>query len=286
VVEGSIEMSDGRTVGFAEFGAADGVPVVWCHGGPGSRRDPEHLAPVASAAGLRIVGIDRPGYGRSTPQPGRTIASWVPDALAVADAIAIDRFVAVGCSTGGAFALATAVGAPERVRGVVAVCSMSDMRWAPARATMSPRHAHAVWNASDRVAAIRAAVDSHGLDGSRIFAGDDGPPLAPSDLELFRDADWAAAVRSAMPAMFTYGLEGYADDRIADGVGWTSFDVSTVACPVIVLHGRRDVMVDVIHAEHTAAIVPGAELRVFDELGHFSIEREIMPAVLDLLRTG
>ena len=54
---------------------------------------------------LRLVGIDRPGYGASTAQPGRTIADWVPDALAVADQLGIDRFVTVGISTGGAYAL-------------------------------------------------------------------------------------------------------------------------------------------------------------------------------------
>ena len=47
-------------------------------------RNPAYLRRQAGEAGLRIIGIDRPGYGLSTPQPGRTIAGWVPEALAVA----------------------------------------------------------------------------------------------------------------------------------------------------------------------------------------------------------
>ena len=88
-----------------------------------------------------------PGYGLSTTQSGRTIAQWVPDALAVADHLGIARFVAVGVSTGGAYALATAALAPDRVLGVVACCSMTDMRWSDGRSTMSKPHAHDVWDA-------------------------------------------------------------------------------------------------------------------------------------------
>jgi pimeloyl-ACP methyl ester carboxylesterase len=102
---------------------------------------------VASEAGLRIIGIDRPGYGLSTPQPGRTIAGWVPEALAVADHLGIGQFAAVGISTGGAYALALAALAPARVLGVVACCSMTDMRWPEGRATMSWPHVQAVWEA-------------------------------------------------------------------------------------------------------------------------------------------
>jgi pimeloyl-ACP methyl ester carboxylesterase len=72
------------------------------HGGPGSRLEPAYLRREASEAGLRIIGIDRPGYGLSRPQPGRTIAGWVPGALAVADHLGIGPFAAVGTSTGGA----------------------------------------------------------------------------------------------------------------------------------------------------------------------------------------
>ncbi|MGH8977108.1 MAG: alpha/beta fold hydrolase [Acidimicrobiia bacterium] len=276
-----IEVADGRTVGFADLGTPADDAVLWCHGGPGSRLEAEHLASDARDSGFRIVGIDRPGYGLSDPQPGRTIAEWVSDALAVADRLGIESFFTVGASTGGAFALAAAALAPRRVRGVVACCAMTDMRWRPARATMSQRHAHAVWDAPDRDTAIEAAIASHGLDGSKLMTGD-GPPLAASDRALFTNPEWMRAMGTTMPQMFTHGLEGYADDRIADDAGWVGFDVGSISCPVIVLHGGSDVIVDVIHARHTASIVPNAQLRVFDTLGHFSIVVEVLPALVDL----
>src|SRR5262245_32207558 len=134
--ESTLTMADGRKVGVAEFGDRNGVPVIWCHGGPGSRLEPAYADSAAADAGLRIVGIDRPGYGRSTPQPGRTIAAWVDDALAVADQLEIDAFATIGISTGGAHALAVAATSP-RVTGAIACCAVTDMRWAPGRATMT-----------------------------------------------------------------------------------------------------------------------------------------------------
>jgi pimeloyl-ACP methyl ester carboxylesterase len=279
----TIRLASGRTVGFADYGLPDATAVLWCHGGPGSRLEPAYLRREASEAGLRIIGIDRPGYGLSAPQPGRTIAGWVPEALAVADHLSIGRFAAVGISTGGAFALALAALAPERVLGVVACCSMTDARWPQGRATMSRPHVQAVWEAPGRAAALAAATDAHGEDGSKMRGGI-AAVLAPSDLALFGDPGWMTEATAGFPAMFAHGLEGYTDDRLADGAGWVTFNVKSIQCPVTVLHGGSDRMVDVIHAHHTAEVVPGAGLVIFDDLGHFSIVPEVVPAISNLLQ--
>jgi pimeloyl-ACP methyl ester carboxylesterase len=278
-----VELLDGRSVGFAIFGDPDGTPVLWCHGGPGSRLEPAHLGQAAVDAGLRLVGIDRPGYGSSTPKPGRTIAGWVPDALAVADELHIERFVAVGESTGGAYALALAALVPDRLLGVVACCAMTDMRWAPARATMSRAHCHAVWDAPDRESAIAAAVDAHGERGNKMLHGGMNAALAPSDAVLFRDPEWMAQAMTVFSTMFAHGLEGYADDRRADGGGWVEFDVSTIRCPVTVLHGGADKVCDVLNARHTAELVPHARLDIYEDLGHFSITTKVIPTITRLL---
>ena len=121
--EGMITTKDGRTIGFADYGTPDQTALLWCHGGPGSRFEPAFFAEAASRAGLRLIGIDRPGYGFSTPQPGRTIGGWVPDAIAVLDHLGIDRLLVAGASTGGAYALALAAQSP-RVIAAVACCAV------------------------------------------------------------------------------------------------------------------------------------------------------------------
>lgn len=276
---------DGRVLGAAEFGDRSGTPVLWCHGGPGSRLEPMWLDHAAAEAGLRIVGVDRPGYGLSDARPGRSIGDVVGDMLDIADSLFIDAFATVGVSTGGAFALAVAALAPARVLGVVACGAMTDMSWAPGRATMSQPHAHAVWDAPDRDSAIAAAVEAHGDHGQKMLGGGMNAALADSDQELFADPRWMRDAMFGFPSMFTHGLQGYADDRIADGPGWTAFNVAEVRCPVTVLHGTEDRMVDPIHAEHTAELVPHARLVLVNGLGHFSIEACIIPELTRLLDT-
>ena len=112
----------GRAAGSAGLPAAAGQRGGSSH----HRHRPARLWPVDTAAGPHDAG-------------------WVPEALAVADHLGIGPFAAVGISTGGAYALALAALAPARVLGVVACCSMTDMRWPQGRATMSWPHVRAVW---------------------------------------------------------------------------------------------------------------------------------------------
>jgi hypothetical protein len=103
---------------------------------------------------------------------------------------------------------------------------MTDTRWPDGRSTMSRPHTHAVWEAPDRAAALAAAVDAHGEGGSKMRGEAMAAALAPSDLALLRDPEWVKETAAAFSAMFAHGLEGYTDDRLADGPGWATFDVT------------------------------------------------------------
>ena len=112
-------------------------------------------------------------------------------------------------------------------------------------------------------AAIAAATGAHGEGGSKMRGAGMAAALTASDAELFGSPAWMTEAPAAFRAMFAQGIEGYADDRLADGAGWITFDVASIRCPVTVLHGISDRMVDVIHAHHTAELIPGANLVIF-----------------------
>jgi pimeloyl-ACP methyl ester carboxylesterase len=276
----TITMNDGRIVGFADYGSPAQTAVVWCHGGPGSRLEPSFVADAAARAGLRLIGIDRPGYGLSTPQPGRTIGGWVPDALAVLDHLGIDQCLALGVSTGGAYALALAAHS-SRVIGAIACCAVSDMGWAEGKAMNVS--CHPVWNARDRDDAHAIAVGLFGEHGENLL-----PPRGPAaadaaDAALFATADFLAWWIPYVPDMFSHGVVGYVDDRLADAHGWGTFDVTRITCPVSVLHGAIDGFLPVPNARHTAGIVPGATLRILDGFGHISLVAKAIEATTELL---
>ena len=281
----SLELADGRTLGYADFAPDAPNAVLWCHGGPGSRLEPKLAGESSGDVGLRIIGIDRPGYGFSTPRPGRSIEACVPDIIAVADHLGIESFHIVGVSTGGAYALATAATNPSRVRGVVACCALTDMRDHAARASMTGDGGAIadIWNSATRDEAIAFATKQFGADGSAMLsaAGDTG--LAEADTALFADPAFLAGMMETFAPMFAWGVEGYADDRLADGPGWGGFDVKSVACPVVVAHGTADTICPPINGETTARIVPGADLRWFDGDGHFSVVRHVPELLVEML---
>jgi pimeloyl-ACP methyl ester carboxylesterase len=103
-----IDAGDGRTVAVEEGGDPEGIPVLVHNGTPNSR----HLYPpkVADAArrGIRLISYDRPGYGGSTPLPGRTVAACANDVRAICTALHIDRLMMWGISGGGPHVLACA----------------------------------------------------------------------------------------------------------------------------------------------------------------------------------
>ncbi|MBA2608661.1 MAG: alpha/beta hydrolase [Actinobacteria bacterium] len=289
MTDGTIELPDGRTLGYSDYGPADGVAVVWCHGGPGSRLEPKTISHAAAAMGQRVIGFDRPGYGLSSPRPGRSIESVVPDQLALADHLGLDTFYVVGVSTGGAYALATAAIAPDRVAGVVACCALTDMRDETARAAMTGDGSIAdIWNSTTRDDAIDFAETQFGPDGAKLLAGaadgTSGVRLADADMAMFTDAAFLTDMMAGLAPMFAWGVQGYVDDRLADGPGWSGFDVKLIVAPVVVLHGKADTLCPVVNAHHTAAVVPNATLRLTENDGHFSIVGQVPVVLGDLMK--
>ena len=114
----TVRTASGRTLAYADTGEPDGAPLVYFHGLPGSRLDfhQPFNRPALDGAGVRIIGIDRPGYGGSGFQPRRRYTDWPDDVATVADTLGIDRFGIVAYSGGGPYAVACAVGLPELSR--------------------------------------------------------------------------------------------------------------------------------------------------------------------------
>jgi pimeloyl-ACP methyl ester carboxylesterase len=288
--DGIVELADGRILSYADYGPPDGWSVLWCHGAPGSRLEPQAFADEAAESGFRIIGVDRPGYGGSTPHPGRSIASWVPDAMALINHLDLRRFFSVGCSTGGAYALALAALEPDLVEACVACCALTDMRWSEGRAMMTGPSAMGVliggiWDAPDRGTALERTAELLGADGSGLLAQTPETPFPPADIAFLTDPATLAGAADGLAEMFRFGVQGFTDDRLADGVGWESFDIGRVECRTVVLHGAADPLVPPSQAEYTAGIVPGATLRVIPDLGHFSISTQVVPT-LRVLQSG
>jgi pimeloyl-ACP methyl ester carboxylesterase len=99
----TITLKDGRTLGYAEYGDPVGKPVLYFHGGNGSRLEGQWFADAARAQGVRLIAPDRPGFGLSDFASERQLRDWCTDVEALTDALGIDRFSIFGLSGGGPF---------------------------------------------------------------------------------------------------------------------------------------------------------------------------------------
>ena len=128
-VEGVVRLPSGRRIGYAEFGDPSGRLVFYFHGTPGARIEAGLIADEATAAGVRLVALDRPGIGASTYQSGRRILGLPADVACVADALGYGgtSFGVLGLSGGAPYALAMVKCLPQRLTHVAVVSGHTPM---------------------------------------------------------------------------------------------------------------------------------------------------------------
>jgi pimeloyl-ACP methyl ester carboxylesterase len=259
-----LELSDGRTLHVYDASAEVADPrlaVFWHHGTPNLGAPPEPLFPAAAELGIRWVSYDRPGYGGSTPRPGRNMASAATDVSSIADALGIGRFAVMGHSSGAAHALACGALLPERVLGVVGV------------AGLAPFHATGLdWFAGMAAAGaadLRAAARGRAALVEHLTSNDFDPEqFTPADHAALAGAwSWLGAIAGQA---LEGGLGGMVDDDLAN-VGPWGFDPDQVRAPVLFLHGGQDRVAPSSHARWLARHTRSAALWLRPDDGHISV---------------
>ena len=244
------------------YQAGDGdLPVFWLHGTPNVGWPPAPLAAVSERLGIRWISYDRPGYGGSTPRPGRSVASAAADVLAIADELVVDRFAVMGHSGGSPHALACGALLGHRALAVVAVASLApyDSPGLDWFAGMIPSGRAALGAAADG----RSSKEAFEASG----AGYDPQFTAADEAALNGPWNWLTGVVAAGNAN---GPEPAIDDDMACVSPW-GFDVAAVRVPVLLQHGGQDGIAPVDHVEWLAARLPDSELRVYPDDGHLSV---------------
>ena len=272
VTERNLDLGDGQTLHTYDTGVGD-LAVFWHHGTPNMGAPPEPLFADATRLGIRWVSYDRPGYGGSTPQPGRDIASAAVYVAAIADALGIETFAVMGHSGGAPHALACGALLPARVCGVVSM------------AGLAPFDADGLdWfagMADSGVASLRAAAAGRDAKERHQAAGEEyDPEFTPTDLAAL-EGDWGWLGSVVGPALVA-GPGGLIDDDLAYVRPW-GFDPAHLDAPTLVLHGGEDRVVPSTHGEWLARRCPASELRLSSSDGHISI-LTLAPAALDWLR--
>ena len=288
-IEGAIVLPDGRRLGFAEFGVPKGKPVFWFHGTPGARRQiPPAARLAAQHRGVRLIGIDRPGVGDSTPHRYPSLLAWAHDLAVAADHLGIDRFALIGLSGGGPYLLACAHALPRRVVAGAVLGGVAPVRGPEAvgggpmafasRFEPALRHLHEPLGALLTAAAwtLRPLSSSAFNLVARLFP--------PADRALFARPEMKAFFLDDLLHGSRWGLRAPVYDLMLFARPW-GFRLRDIRVPIRFWHGDADHLVPLSHARHLARLVPDATLSVRhgeSHLGGLAAAEEILDTILSL----
>lgn len=275
VSEATVTTPDGRHLRVEEAGDLSGTPILTHHGTPGAR----HLYSVhvadAKARGIRLIGYDRPGYGGSTPHPGRSVADCAADVRAIAAALGIDRLAIWGISGGGPHALACAALLPDLVVAVGSLASlapygapgldyftgMGEENVTDTKLTLEDEPAARAKLVTDREMMLALTAEDMQKAFPTLLSAVDAAAFTRELGEYFVVSD-----RDGLGP----GGEGWWDDGMAHLRPW-GFDLQTIRVPVQLWHGRHDRFVPFQHGEWLARQIPGVDAHLTDEDGHITL---------------
>ena len=269
-------LADGRSLRVHDSGSAGPVAfsVLWHHGSPQTGEPLEPVVRAATARGIRLISYARPGYGGSSPHPGRTVADAASDVAQIAGALGADHFGMLAASGGGPHALACAALLPDLV---------------PATATLAgiaPYAAHGGgfdWfeGMADGGAALRSALEGRDArqrhEETTEFVASS---FNAADYEAL-DGRWDSLGDDVGRAIAAGGASALVDDDLALVAPW-GFELGAIESPVLLVQGGDDRVVPPSHAPWMLERLPHGELWARPRDGHISV-LDAAPVALDWL---
>lgn len=273
----TVPLDDGRQIAYTEYGRADGVPVVFLHGTPGSRRLGALFDSAARERGIRLLALDRPGYGRSSPWPTRSVSGAGQFVSAVLDDLDVQTAGLIAFSGGGAYALATAATEADRVGRVDVVSGATPpdvsketpaiQQFLAGLATTAPSVLRGLFRG-------QAWLAGH-FDPSFVVAqytADDNAESVPDETAELVKEDFIEA--------FAQHRHGAVNEFRNTATDW-EIDFDEIDAEVCLWHGENDTNVPVSDVRRFESQIPTAKLRVLNGADHLQTLLRSAPDVLE-----
>jgi pimeloyl-ACP methyl ester carboxylesterase/tetratricopeptide (TPR) repeat protein len=235
-----VRLANGVALQYAQRGPLDGPALLMLHGYSDSWRSFSRVLPLLPSR-LRVIVPDQRGHGDSDrPDRGYTMDDFADDAIQLLDALRVKQAIVVGHSMGTFVARRVAERAPARVERLVLVAGGLTAR-------------NAV------VQQLRREVSA--LDD----------PVDPSFVRAFQ----VSTIHRPVPDQFleraideSRKLSAHVWKEAIDGMWNNAPEKQPIRVPTIVLGGTRDSVFAVAEQEALADSIPGASLKMLDDIGH------------------
>lgn len=265
------QLKDGRRLGFIESGDPSGKPVLIFHDLWGNRtlRHPDDT--ILKQLGIRLIGIDRPGYGASTRKPNRTLMDVVDDTMLLASGLNMKQFAVLGYSAGAPYALACAYRFPDMVTHCAVVGSLPPMDDPQGLQAVNPRYARQFQLAQNMEPFYRLLMkgffwidsrrDSEYFVRELMMSMPDVDQQIMSNLAVFQQR------RAMWEDIRTNGSDSFVDEVVTLGKSW-GFRLQSVQPPVDIWWGEHDTFSSSIVGKRMADFLPQATLHLTSQAGH------------------
>jgi pimeloyl-ACP methyl ester carboxylesterase len=266
--------ADGRDLAYLEVGDSKGPLVIHNHGGPSSRLEARLLADSAAKNRLRLVCMDRPGIGRSSPQSARTYAAWADDMTTLADALGQEEFGVTGWSEGGPWALAAAAYIdPLRLHHVSSIAGGSYGTFGDNWAAQYLSQADSLGGflALHFEPGLRLMYAAVGITAEHFrgtYFNELRKVVNDYDRQVLARPDFETAFCEASAECFAQGSSGLVCDSELLYRSW-AFDVRTIQRRVHMWQGMDDRLVPAPINKQVADHMPGAVWHAVEGAGHF-----------------
>jgi len=280
----TIRLSGGRTLGYAEYGNAQGFPVFYFHGGQESRISSAFMDSTANRLNIRLISPDRPGVGLSDFQENRQFIDWGPDMVELADALGLTHYSVFGLSGGAPHVLACLLKADPRIRNATLVSGATPYQyngslkgmWFPVKLI----HWFASWKNDKQLRkiiqddhdALISKPESRIRQFQRYLPGPDRALLTEHP-----ESAWEFIEGSL--ESYRQGIEGVVQEWKLYVSDW-KMNLSTVRFPVNLWYGSADKMAPVHRGTYYQTMLPNAVLHVVENEGHFSLIRNHLEEIL------
>ena len=284
----TLELEDGRKLGYAEYGDPDGKPVFHFNGSGGSRLERPSDSRILTELGIRYISTDRPGHGNSTLQKDGELLDWPDDIASLADHLGISRFYILGWSAGGSHALACAYEMPDRVISGAVVSGLAPPdRPNPYKGykgfllllmVLGRKFPKLVY-IFRRMAArqINSPSEKMGVRFVRSLPEVDQKPFENPDVrELF-----LADIKEG----YKQGGDGPARDDIIINTPW-KFDIREIQTRFDIWQGDSDWNVPVNQGYYQANLLPDSNFHLMKNKGHMLLLEEWENVLAELIKQG
>lgn len=284
-----LPISEGRIVRAYRYGKADGTPLFYFHGWPGSGVQAALAEDAVQKHGFSLVSPDRPGIGGSTFQNNRQITDWPPVVEALADHLGWERFHVLAVSGGCPYALATAASLRDRVDSVTLCCGAALPEYILAKEFSYP-----VYRLLHKLHENTPKILLAGLHLTRVYFRMIPPsmaflPILPfipkADRRAVAPKDARTKLARSAGATFRNHPRGALRDATRYIEDW-GFHLSEISIPVTFHHGTADLNIPIEAARKTAEEVPCSQFIEYPEEGHYSLPLNQLDPIIGSIQSG